>query len=379
MNRRESTQAMIMGAMIGGVSVQRVIVVIALVVLAATASATPSAAQRLGITHAAVGHEARLSSPAIVVDREGALVAWMAQEGSNNVVYVARPDGERVRVSPSTLSGDSLHQAPGLAVGPGGEVYVTWASRRPKPEAGLFASDLQLSRSLDGGRTFDPPLRVSNDTPTSHSFEGLAVAPDGTVLVAWVEARPGERPHTRLARVTERGGRVERTLQLDADETCVCCRVSVAAGAPDVVTVLWRKVFPGDVRDMVLARSRDGGRTVAAVTRVRIDSWRITACPHRGGSVAIDARTRKVPGTSPTCSTPPLPMASASACPSACTFPPHRFPITCGSPWAPWATRSSCGRTPRRSAAVSSCGRRRLADSAPSACCHRRSKRMLPT
>ena len=27
------------------------------------------------------------------------------------------------------------------------------------------------------------------------------------------------------------------------------------------LAILWRKVFPGDVRDMVLARSRDGGRT----------------------------------------------------------------------------------------------------------------------
>ena len=244
------------------------------------------------IVHPATGHESHLSSPTVVVDREGPLVAWMAQEGHDNVVYVARPGGERMRVSPSGTSGDSLHQAPGLATGPGGEIYVTWALRRPKPEGGLFASDLQLSRSIDGGKKFEAPLRVSDDTPTSHSFEGLAVAPDGAVLIAWIETRPGAKPHTYLARVTDAGRRLESTVKLDDDETCVCCRVSLATARPDLVTVLWRKVFPGDVRDMVLARSRDGGRTIGPATRVHVDNWRITACPHRGGSVAIDRRGR---------------------------------------------------------------------------------------
>jgi hypothetical protein len=56
--------------------------------------------------------------------------------------------------------------------------------------------------------------------------------------------------------------------------------------------VLWRKVFPGDVRDMVLSRSTDGGRTFAAAALVHADRWKITACPHRGGSIAADARGR---------------------------------------------------------------------------------------
>jgi hypothetical protein len=265
---------------------------LALAALALLCVPVAARAERLEITHPGTGHDVHLSSPALVVDRAGALVAWMAQDGHHNAVYVARPDGERVRVNPSALSGDSLHQSPGLALGPGGEIYVTWASRRPKPAGGLFASDLQLSRSLDGGATFEAPLRVTDDTPTSHSFEGLAVAPDGTVLVAWIETRAGERPQTFLARVVDGGRRVERTQKLDIGETCVCCRVAVAVAAPELVAVFWRKVFPGDVRDMVLARSRDGGRTVDAPAKIHADNWRISACPHRGGSVAIDGRGR---------------------------------------------------------------------------------------
>ena len=252
------------------------------------AEASPT---RLEIAHPATGHEAHLSAPALAADREGPLVAWMTQDGHDNIVYVARPGGEPVRVSPAERSGDSLHQAPGIAVGPRDEIYVTWASRRPKPAGGLFASDLELSRSLDGGKTFGPPLRVNTDSATSHSFEDVAVLADGTVIAAWIETPPGERAHTYLARIVDRGGRVESIVKLDDDETCVCCRVALAAGR-DTLTVLWRKVFPGDIRDMVLARSTDGGRTMSPAARVHVDNWRIAACPHRGGRIAIDGRGR---------------------------------------------------------------------------------------
>jgi hypothetical protein len=247
--------------------------------------------------HPAGGHEVQVSPPAVAVDREGQpIVAWIAGSHDGNRVFVTRPGagGEPAGVSPAGLSADSLHQAPGLAVGPGGEIYVTWSSSKPKPAGALFAADLQLSRSLDGGRTFEPPLRVNEDRPISHSFEGLAVAPDGTLLVAWIDTRDGQgSTATWLARVVERGSRVDRVTALPGGETCVCCRVSVSAGPGESAAVMWRKVFPGDLRDMVLSTSDDGGRSFALAALVHADRWKITACPHRGGTVATDSRGRR--------------------------------------------------------------------------------------
>jgi hypothetical protein len=255
----------------------------------------PAPTARLELAHPAGGHEVHVSAPAVAMGADGKpLVAWIAG-GHANTVLVARPgdSGEPARVNPPATSADSLHQAPGLAVGPGGEVYVTWSSTKPKPEGVLFASDLFLARSLDGGRTFEAPLRVNDDRPISHSFENLAVAPDGTVLVAWIDSRDGARQTaTYVARVAERGSRLDRVTRLDGGETCVCCRVSVAAGPGDAAAVLWRKVFAGDVRDMVLSRSGDGGRPFGVATAVHADGWKIAACPHRGGQVAADARGR---------------------------------------------------------------------------------------
>jgi hypothetical protein len=268
-----------------------------LLALALPGAGAPAPPRRVELVHPPGGHDVHVSAPALAVDAGGRpIVAWSTSGHGGNTVHVARPgdDSPPVRVSPAGTSVDSLHQAPGLAVGPGGEVYVTWSAAKPRPDGVLFASDLYLSRSLDGGRTFEPPLRVNDDRPISHSFEDLAVAPDGTVLIGWIDSRDGQpQTATYVARVADRGARLERVTRLEGGETCVCCRVSVSAGPGEAAAVLWRKVFPGDIRDMVLSRSSDGGRSFDAATAVHADRWRITACPHRGGQVSADARGRR--------------------------------------------------------------------------------------
>lgn len=271
------------------------LVALALAVGAAGAAPAPELVrgERLAWTHAARGSHAPISAPAVAVRADGTpLLAWIAAEGEVNHLWVVAPgekDAQPVRVDPSGLPVDGLHQAPALAVGPAGEIYVSWSSVKPKPEGTLFASDLRLSRSLDGGKSFEPPLRVNEDRPISHSFDGLAVAGDGDVLVSWIDSREGfNEAGTYVARIGERGSRVDATEQLGS-ETCVCCRVAVGARGRRAA-VLWRKDFPDQVRDMVLAASDDDGRTFAPAVRVNEDRWKMPACPHRGGAVGIDAR-----------------------------------------------------------------------------------------
>jgi hypothetical protein len=251
---------------------------------------------RLEYKHVSRGHEFHVSGAAVAARADGRpVVAWAAQEGHANQLYVLLP-GEGAtpqRVNPDGLGVEALHHPPRLVIASGGgPMYVSWSSEKPKPEGTLFASDLRLSRSLDGGKTFEAPLRVNDDRPISHSFDGLAVAADGTVLVTWIDGREGRPdPATWLARVVDAGTRVE-SIRKVGDDTCVCCRVDAAVGPADAVALTWRRVFPGDIRDMVLAVSRDGGRTFGDPTLVSADRWKITACPHRGGAVGWDGRGR---------------------------------------------------------------------------------------
>jgi len=254
---------------------------------------------RLAWTHSSRGTHPPISDPAVAVRADGVpLLAWIAAEGDVNHLYVVAPgdkDAMPVRVDPPELAVDALHQAPAIVAGAAGDVFVSWSSSKPKPEGAMFASDLRLSRSLDGGRSFAPPLRVNQDRPIAHSFDGLALEQDGDVLLAWIDSRDGwEKAGTYVARIGERGGKVESTAQVGA-ETCVCCRVAVGAGGANGSqrsAVLWRKDFPGKIRDMVLAVSADDGASFAPAERVHEDLWEMPACPHRGGGVGVDATGR---------------------------------------------------------------------------------------
>ena len=248
---------------------------------------------RSELTHPGKGHEVHVSAPAVAATPDGAVfLSWAAEEGHDRNAYVARvgESGAPVRINPPGMPVESLHHSPLLVSAPGDVLYVSWSSDRPKPPGMIFASDLRLSRSRDGGRTWEQHLRVNEDRDISHSFEGMAVTGDGTVVLSWIDSREGpDKATTWAARVVDGGGRAEPSTRLDGD-TCVCCRVALRAGGDGTVAALWRKVFPGDVRDMVLGLSRDGGRTFAAPLRVHDDGWKITGCPHRGGQVALDGK-----------------------------------------------------------------------------------------
>jgi hypothetical protein len=241
-----------------------------------------------------------ISNPAAALDAQGRLfLAWVqGAEGQPDAVYVARVEPGAatveapVRVTSTEEMVGSRHQSPGLAVGPGGEVYVTW---------GLKLGDgagtaVRLGRSLDGGRTFGAPVTLNDDAlPVSHGFEGVTVAPDGTVHAGWTDARDranSDAVSLYAARSRDRGATFGRNVRVD-DRTCVCCRIGLAAGADGSVYAGFRRVDAATgVRDIAVARSADGGATFARPVIVHHDHWKIPACPHRGPSLGLDRAGR---------------------------------------------------------------------------------------
>ncbi|QXD15065.1 glycoside hydrolase [Rhodocaloribacter litoris] len=240
-----------------------------------------------------------------------------------------RPLGEPVRVN--HLEGDAtIHaQAPAqVALGPEGHVYVAWTNHVPAGGRRFPASNLRFARSTDGGRTFEPALSVNSDAgdrPSSHTFHDLAVGPDGTVYIAWLDGRardamraetattnrsgvpapgthgshdPGRHDHAVLpgielrVAVSRDGGRSFEETAVVAADTCPCCRTALAVAEEGTVYLAWRHIFPGGERDIALARSTDGGRTFTEPVRVHADRWRIDGCPHAGPSLALDRAGR---------------------------------------------------------------------------------------
>lgn len=280
------------------------------------------------------------TSPTSAVDgRSGAVyVAWVGMEDSTTAnVYLARSDSAAftapIRVN--AVSGDAAPhlQAPAqVAVGPEGNVYVAWQSARRAPGLMFGAADIRLARSRDGGQTFGPAVSVNDDAggiAARHTFHDLAVAPNGTVYVSWIDARgrdslrvkaaatqhggSGHEPHgnhhhgkkaasvmgrhpgepgtdIRVAWSSDQGRSFNVGVVVDTN-SCTCCRTAVAAGPGGELYVAWRKYFPGGVNDIVVARSGDGGRTWDAPVKVHDDGWVFPGCPHAGPDLLVDERS----------------------------------------------------------------------------------------
>lgn len=258
-------------------------------------------------------------SPTVAVDDAGthAFIAWVAGNGTYDVMLARSTNaGEfSAPVRVNSIPGDAAPhaQAPAqVAVGPDGTVYVVWQNNTVVEGREFPASDLRFARSTDGGRTFEPTIFVNDDAggqPTSHTFHNIAVAQDGTVYVSWIDGRAraesgtanvdegghaghglaaaagaSDGPQIRVARSTD-GGRSFEPSVVVADGACPCCRtaLAVAGGNPYVA---WRDVADGSIRDVVVARSNDGGRTWSAPRVVHADGWRIDGCPHAGPALA---------------------------------------------------------------------------------------------
>lgn len=241
-----------------------------------------------------------LSPPALRYDASGTLhVAWQEkpdQQGSVKVRQIAgasRQLGSAVQVNPATLGPEALHQAPGLTAQGDGTVALSWSTPNRAPGA-MFASDLRVAASGDGGRTFTVPVQVNDDgLPISHTFEDLLRGPEHDLYVMWLDGRGKDRSGAAVQFACSRDGGATFGPNITVDGmACPCCRPMLAAAPDGSLWAAWRKTYDGNVRDIVVAQSVDRGKTFGPPYLVREDHWVFSACPHRGPSVGFDRQGR---------------------------------------------------------------------------------------
>lgn len=186
---------------------------------------------------------------------------------------------------------------PKVKIGPEGNIYVTWA-RGLGPR---FTAHILFSRSTDGGKTFSAPAIVHGNVDViGHRFDDLAVAPDGTLFIAWldsrdtVQAKEDGRPYNGSALYytwSESGGSVFHGDRKIADGTSQCCRIQTAFDRDGLPVVMWRHIFGDNIHDHALVKFADWG-VPGALSRVNDQNWKIDACPHHGPGLAIDGKNR---------------------------------------------------------------------------------------
>ena len=235
-------------------------------------------------------------NPYVAADpRGGFYVLHVERVGSvSNLILRHTVDGgtlsEPVRVN--DLPGQATvrnENPPKMLVGSQGEPYVAWADERAK-----WKGNIHFARSTDGGKSFKPSLTINSDfaePPVGHAFQSMAIDRKGRIYIAWIDERKKvkeDRGAEIWMAVSEDRGRTFSPDRRILSDVCECCRTILQADQAGNIYVAYRTV-PREgkmLRDIVIARSADGGKTFTPSV-VSEDGWEINGCPIVGPSVAI--------------------------------------------------------------------------------------------
>ena len=253
------------------------------------------------------------SEPALAAAEDGtAYVAWVEHRAKKEAdVFVLRLDGEGramgqpVRVNAQAGEATAWRgDPPTLAVAGDGTVYLGWTARVAGER---HANNLYLSASRDGGRSFEPPVKVNDaEKPGGHGMHSLAVSKDGRVYLAWLDERNlappvpaqatsgNQKPveHTEqnsevFTAFSADGGRSFSANRRVASQACPCCKTSLAVAPDGSVYIGWRQVLPGEYRHIAVSSSTDRGETYSQPVIVSDDQWVFAACPVSGPTLSV--------------------------------------------------------------------------------------------
>jgi hypothetical protein len=235
------------------------------------------------------------ATPMFAVAEDGArLLSWVAAaDGGSEGVLHLRSDGPRGVITSSLvdpLGGIEPHgeAPPVITSGGAGVVYALYTVGR-EGEGRFPKSALRFARSEDAGATWSVPVSVNEgEAFGSHNFHSLLAGPDGRVYAAWLSNVRGAS--AVWLRASRDGGRTwDGARAIHDAPTCPCCRTALALDADGTLYAAWRKIFDGDVRDIAVIASRDGGATWAGPVKPRDDGWVFDGCPHAGPSMRVGA------------------------------------------------------------------------------------------
>ena len=257
------------------------------------------------------------ATPSVAASGSFVAVAWGASAGGKTDVFLAvsrdggSTFGSPVQVNPlvgeARLGGElpprvALVARRGVPVP---EIVVLWTARSD-------TTAIKLVRSRDGGKTFSAPSTLQSSSPAGdRGWPALALDPTAKAHAIWLDHRglaanratgTGQAAHQAGGQhdgvaMAQKSGLYYASAttkpmpeRLLTNGVCYCCKTALAAGPNGSLYAAWRHVYPGNLRDMAFAMSRDGGRSFSAPVRVSEDGWAINGCPDDGPAIAVDTR-----------------------------------------------------------------------------------------
>jgi len=229
--------------------------------------------------------------------QDNPVIAWTERDSNELMLYFAvsfdngKSFSEKRALS---LLGDVATHAEGMpkiAFSKNGTIIVAYEKKAPTKE-NKYAGAIYYVMSDDQGRTWTAENFLHNDTVAgrSRSYFDIERLPDGEVGASWLDIKLNDDTggrSVRFAKTSEKKGFTNEVL-VDSS-ACQCCRLDVYQDIAGQVNIAYRGLMHGKmgqaIRDMMLATSRDNGKSFSRPAKISQDNWVIDGCPHTGPSL----------------------------------------------------------------------------------------------
>ena len=228
-------------------------------------------------------------------DSQGKL--WLASAKDGHVMVSYSGDHGKTFSAPVAVNSETEFIAaegenrPKIMVSANGSIYVSWTQSLETP----FSGNVRFSRSVDGGKSFSPPVTVNdNHDPFTHRFDAMGINARGQIYIAWLDKRDAAaankdgKKYSGIAvyySFSDDEGKNFKANSKAADHSCECCRIAMAMDTDGYPVIAWRNIYESNIRDHALVKL-DGKM---APVRLSHEEWNIAACPHHGPSISIAA------------------------------------------------------------------------------------------
>jgi hypothetical protein len=224
------------------------------------------------------------------------LLTWLepmnTAAGKAHRLRVSRLAGGRWSPATTIVSGPNLlanwADFPGVISAPDGSLVVHWLEMAG-PDA--YGYGIKLARSTDGGATWSPSGSLHPEDASSEYGFVSWLPEQQAVRGFWLDGRELKGKSEQggamtLRTATLRGGKVEGGETIDG-RVCSCCQTDAAMTDLGPV-IAYRDRSDEEVRDVSVIRRTAAGWS--RPVRVHADNWKIPGCPVNGPAIAASGR-----------------------------------------------------------------------------------------
>jgi hypothetical protein len=210
-----------------------------------------------------------------------------------NALLAGSSDGGKTwttakRVNSNVEAVQGEENGPKVAFATDKTAYVIWSIPGEKGDK----TRANVRFAMEDGKGGFTPARTLNEVKDAARFPIIEWAPDGTLLVAWIDRRI-DNPQPRqlyLMRLGSDGKALTQNYPV-GQGLCECCKLGVSfTNGGKTVYMVDREVDGNKIRNHVLRKSTDGGSTFGPPVEISNDGWQVPSCPHSGPSIGQDKR-----------------------------------------------------------------------------------------